>query len=292
MLKIILGILALTLSLFSVSPINVSKYDKRMGTVTYNPDDVLVIYAKEGYLTMIEFDEGEEVLHGSTGFNEGWNIEKSGNTAYIIAKPYMSSIAEAEGEKGLFSNKAIIQPNSRDWATNLFIRTNKRIYVAELRLSSSKAKYKIKMKYPNQDLQLKKERYKRSKREREAKKIKKELDRATVPRNWDFYKKVNKGSADISPNYVYDDGKFTYFGFDRTKKMPSILLREDDKEFSINSHVKRVGRYYVKTVHKTGKLFFLRSGRKLVGVLNGGYAVNPNLEYDNTNNPRIKREIR
>ena len=290
--KIILLFLATTLSIFSASSIKVSKYDKRMGTVIYNPNDVIVIYAKEGYFTMIEFDEDEQVLDGSTGFNEGWDVKKSGNTAYVTAKPYMSSMAEVEGEKGLFSNTSIIQPNSRDWATNLFIRTNKKVYIVDLRLSSKKANYKIKIKYPNKAEQLKQEKYKKIKREREVKNIKKDLNRVTVPRNWDYYKKVNKGSNKISPNYVYDDGKFTHFGFDRTKNMPAIFLREDDKEFSVNSHTKRVGRYYVKTVHKTGKLFFLRSGRKLVGVLNGGYDVNPNLEYDNTNNPRVKREIR
>jgi len=292
MKKQILLFLTATLLSFSASPVRVSKYDSRMGTVTYNPNDIIVVYAKEGYFTMIEFDEGEKVIVGDTGFNEGWTIKHSGNTAWIMAKPYMSSVAEVEGESGLVNKKMVIPPNPKDWATNLFIRTDKRVYIGDLRLSSRKANYKIKIKYPNKDFKLKQKKYKEVQRKKEIKKIKKELDRVKVPRNWDYYKKVNKGSTDIAPNYVYDDGKFTHFGFNRTKKMPAIFLRENDKEFSINSHTRRVGRYYVKTVHKTGKLFFLRSGRKLVGVLNGGYGKNPDLSYEDTNNPRVKREIR
>lgn len=290
--KIIQLYLALTLFIFATSPIQLSSYDRRIGTVNYNDRDVLVIYARAGFVTMIEFADDEIVLDGSTGFNEGWDVRKSGNISYIMAKPYMSTVAEVEGEKGLFANKSVIQPNSKDWATNLFIRTNKRVYVADLYLSSTRANYKIKIKYPQENKKFKKEKYEKIKREREVKELKSVLDRVKVPRNWSYYKKVNKGSSDIVPNYVYDDGTFTYFGFDRTKKMPAIFSREEDEEFSLNSHIKKVGRYYVKIVHKTGKLFFLRSGKKLIGVLNGGYGINPNLKYENTSNPSVKREVR
>ena len=290
--KIILLFLASSLFSFSSSSIKISSYDKRIGTVIYNPNDVIVAYAKEGYFTMIEFDEEEVVEDGDTGFNEGWIVKKSGNTARIMAKPYISSVAEVEGESGLVSNKSVIPPNSRDWATNLFIRTDKRLYIIDLRLSTTKANYKIKIKYPNKEEQLKQEKYKQIKREKEVKSIKKDLERVTVPRNWDFYKKVNKGSKDIVPNYVYDDGKFTHFGFDRTKKMPAIFIKDGEDEFSTNSHTKKIGRYYVKIVHKTAKVFFLRSGRKLVGVLNSGYHQNPNFDFDTTSNPKIKRVLK
>jgi hypothetical protein len=84
MRKQILLFLTATLLSLSASPIKVSPYDKRMGTVTYNPNDVIVVYAKEGYFTMIEFDENEEVIVGDTGFNEGWTIKHSANTKQIV----------------------------------------------------------------------------------------------------------------------------------------------------------------------------------------------------------------
>lgn len=291
MIKIILLFLSVTLFGWSVSQMKLSSYDKRIGIVNYNPNDVMDIYAKEGYFTMIEFGENETVLDGSTGFNEGWTVKTSGNTAYIMAKPYMSSVAEVEGEKGLVSNKSVITPNSKDWATNIFIRTNRRIYIGDLHLSEDGANYKIKIKYSSEAQKARKVKNKQAQKKRNAKKIAKELDRVKVPKNWDYLKKVNKGSDDIAPNYVYDDGTFTYFGFDRTKKMPAIFRREGDQEFSINSHTKKTGKYYVKVVHSTGGLFFLRSGKKLVGVLNGGKGKNPDYRYLNTSNQKVRREI-
>ena len=302
MTNIIRIYLLTTFFIFAESDIELSLYDKRMGTVTYNPNDVIVIYAKEGYLSIIEFDDDEKVLDGSTGFNDGWEVKNSGNTAYIMAKPYMSSMAEVKGENEVVSKKSVIQPNATDWATNLFIRTNKRVYLIDLRLSEYRVNYKIKMEYPSKNIDLETEtavetaaemeETRKRARVEEYKFINQELGKVKVPKNWDYHKIVNAGSSDISPNYVYDDGTFTYFGFDRTKKIPSIFLVEDGKEFSVNSHIKKNGRYSVKIVQKTGRLFYFRSGDKLVGIKNSSYGVNPTLKYNTTNNPNIKREIR
>ena len=259
--------------------------------VKYNPNDVLEIRAKEGLLTIVEFDDDETVLDGSTGFNEGWTIKQSGNVAYITPKPYLSSIGEGEDGETV-QQKSIIYPNAKDWKTNFFIRTNKRLYVGDISLSNTRNNYKIKMKYPQEEYNKNNEAQKKKREKLNNEKIAKELDRVSVPRNWDYYKKVNKRSSDIVPNYVYDDGKFTYFGFDRTKKMPAIFIKDGEDEFSTNSHTKKIGRYYVKIVHKTAKVFFLRSGRKLVGVLNSGYHQNPNFDFDTTSNPKIKRVLK
>jgi len=261
-------------------------------TVKYNPNDVLVIKAKESYLSIIEFAEDEEVLDGNAGFNEGWSVKKSGNIAYITPKPYLSSVSEDVETGEIVKRKSLIEPNGTDWNTNFFIRTNKRLYIGDLKLSLTKSTYKINMKYPKDEIKKRSEKYKKANKERKTKEIQKDLNRVTVPKNWDYYKKVNKRSADIAPNYVYDDGKFTYFGFDRTKKMPAIFLRDGEVESSTNSNTRRIGKYYVKIVHKTGKVFFLRSGRKLVGILNNSHNKNPSLDFTTTSNKGVKRVLK
>ncbi|MCF6244352.1 MAG: TrbG/VirB9 family P-type conjugative transfer protein [Sulfurovum sp.] len=282
--------------IMAILPLNAIANSNKIKNVTYNSNDVLIITAKTGRLTVVEFDTDEEVIDGDTGFNDGWTVKKSGNIAYITPKPYLSSVAEEEGTGAIVSRKSIIEPIEGEWDTNFFIRTNKRLYVGDLKLSNHTNSYKISLSYPKEEARRKREEEEEEKvitrRANKKRGIKRDLNRATVPKNWNFYKKVNKRSEDISPNYVYDDGKFTYFGFDRTKKMPAIFLRDGEEELSVNSHSKRVGKYYVKVVHKTGKVFFLRSGRKLVGILNSGYGINPNLNYDTTSNQLIKRVIR
>jgi len=285
MKKIILiffGVSLITNNAFSIEKIR---------EVKYNPNDIINITAKESLLTIVEFDDDEKVIDGNAGFNQGWVIKKSGNIAYITPKPYLASIAVSEDGETI-PRKGIIYPNVKDWKTNFFIRTNKRLYIGDLELSNTRSNYKIKMKYPKEDWKKKKEEWTKKKKKMSKDKILKDLNKIAVPRNWNYYKKVNKRSEDIVPNYVYDDGKFTYFGFDRTKKMPTIFIREDQDELSTNSHTRRIGRYYVKVVHKTGKIFFLRSGKKLVGILNNGYGVNPNYEYDTTSSRKVKRVIK
>lgn len=96
--------------------------------------------------------------------------------------------------------------------------------------------------------------------------------------------KVNKGSEDISPNFAYDDGVFTYLGFDSTKSFPAVFSYEKGKEGILNTHIKKDGDYDVLVVHKVLPQILLRSGDKVVGVFNKGYAKNPIRKTRETSN--------
>lgn len=267
-----------------------SKYDDRIGFVTYNPNDVFKIKAKNGYVTILEFDKNENIIDGSTGFNDGWEITQSGNIVHIRPKPYISELAEDEDGNAI-KQRSVIGPNKKDWKTNLFIRTDKRLYVADLTLSNKKTQYKISFKYPKQRRQESIKRHNKRKAEQQQKNIIRDLNRVTVPRNWNYLMKVNKNSGDITPSFTYDDGTFTYIGFNTTKTFPTAFLREGDEESILNTHVKKIGNYDVLVVHKTAKLILLRSGSKLVGILNKGYGNNPNYVQKTTNNSSVKRKI-
>ena len=96
--------------------------------------------------------------------------------------------------------------------------------------------------------------------------------------------KVNKGSEDISPNFAYDDGVFTYLGFDSTKSFPAVFSYEKGKEGILNTHIKKDGNYDVLVVHQVLPQILLRSGDKVVGVFNKGYAKNPVRQTRQTSN--------
>ncbi|EAL5953234.1 P-type conjugative transfer protein VirB9, partial [Campylobacter coli] len=122
-------------------------------------------------------------------------------------------------------------------------------------------------------------------------KIRTDLNKNTIPRNWDFYMKVNKGSEDIAPNFAYDDGVFTYLGFDNTKTFPAVFMYDNGKESILNTHIKKDGNYDVLVVQKIAKQILLRSGDKVVGIFNRGYAKNPLNKTRETSNENIQREI-
>ena len=294
--------LLLTVSLFAEVNPNPSKYDDRIGFVTYNPDDIFQINAKDGFVTVIQFDKNERVVVAGTGFNDGWDIQTQFNFLYLKPKAYASKYAEDEEGKTV-ENTAIVEPYPEDWNTNLFITTNKRMYIADLGLGDKKIHYKISFKYPKQRAEerikaLKKKQAKATNKANHALKIKnnkqlnKDLNRLSVPRNWAYYMNVNSNSEDIKPDFTYDDGTFTYIGFSPHKKFPTAFLKEEEGESILNTHVKTVGKYKVLVIHRMAKMILLRSGKKLVGIFNGAYNENPTPYTKETSNSGIIREVR
>lgn len=104
--------------------------------------------------------------------------------------------------------------------------------------------------------------------------------------------KVNKESENIAPNFAYDDGVFTYLGFDNTKSFPAVFAYENGKESILNHHIKKDGNYDVLVIHKTLPKILLRSGDKVVGVFNKGYAKNPlNKTPQTSNDSEVERVL-
>jgi len=264
--------------------------DGRIEYLIFSPDKIFTVKATSGYLTVIEFDKQETILNAATGFKDGWDIDHMGN--FLTIKPI--SFKTGDGE---------VEPNSKDWRTNIFIETSKRTYLGNLEISQNNDyQYRISFKYPEDEKKraiekarkekARKEALARAKKEQEDKKrIKDSLAKKTVPRNWNYVLKKNKNSEEIVPDYVYDDGTFTYFGFSKIKSFPAIFEKEEFGESLLNTHTEKNNNYNVLVVHQLIKLIYLRKGEKLVAILNKGFGVNPNYEYSNTINKNIKREI-
>jgi type IV secretion system protein VirB9 len=103
--------------------------------------------------------------------------------------------------------------------------------------------------------------------------------------------KVNKDSQSIAPIFAYDDGIFTYLGFDNTRSIPSVYLWENGKESILNTHMKEQGEYQILVIHKVAPKIILRAGDKVVGILNGSFGVNP-APQRTTISDEVYREVR
>lgn len=287
--------------IFGLNAPKSSKYDNRINHANYNAQDVYLVKARNGYVSMLQFAKSERIVNIATGFSDGWELIDRENFLFIKPKAYVAQPAEqkkmtdAEGNEVEFNQPLVIQPNAKDWKTNLIVTTNERIYVFDLVLEDDKNSYKIEFLYPDEQKAVAKasEIAKANKQEKEA--IKKDLEKNTIPRNWEFYMHINQGSDTIAPNFAYDDGVFTYLGFDNTKTIPSVFMYEEiDKkpqESILNTHIKKDGIFDVLVIHKTAKQILLRSGDKLVGIQNNGYAKNPLDEARTTISDKIEREI-
>ena len=282
---------------FALNVPKASKYDAKITFTTYNANDVFEIKCANGFVSVIKFSDDENIINIATGFSAGWDINDRNN--YLFIKPKAYAIVQAEqnltspdGQKIEFNGASFIQPNPKDWKTNLIITTNKRDYTFELVIEQEKPFYKISFSYPDEQ-KIKVSKAEIKKKELENKQnLKKELEKTRVPKNWDFIAHVNKNSDDIAPDFAYDDGVFTYLGFWHTKTIPSVFnFDENDEESLLNTHIKKDGNYDVVVVHKLSKRILLRSGQKLVGVFNKGYGKNPLKQPQNTISNKVEREI-
>ena len=266
-------------------------FDKRMVYTDFNKDDVFQLYGKNGYTTVIQFSNDEIILDMATGFSLGWEIEDRRNFIFIKPKAYESQFAVDEFGEAV-NKKSIIEPNPQDWKTNLIVLTNKREYVFNLDLNvEHNSYYKLTFKYPQDEMVKEQQKLALKELEQEKKSIQTELNRNSVPRNWNYYMNINPESENISPSFAYDDGQFTYLGFDNTKDIPSVFLYENDKESILNTHIKKDGNYDVVVVQKTASKIVLRSGKRIIGIWNQSFGENPLEESKTTNSPNLQREV-
>ncbi|QEZ90056.1 P-type type IV conjugative transfer system translocation pore protein TrbG/VirB9 [Aliarcobacter cibarius] len=277
--------------LFAIDIPKSTLFDKRIVYTNFNKDDVFQISAKNGYTTVIQFAEDERILDMASGFSSGWDIQDRRNFVFIKPKSYESNFAIDElGET--VNKKMIIDPNPNDWKTNLIVLTNKREYVFNLDLNTDKNSYfKFTFKYPQEELNKKQQQEKLKKEIIQKDEIREELNKTAIPRNWDYYMNQNKYSENISPTFAYDDGQFTYLGFNSIKDIPSVFLYENDKESILNTHIKKDGNYDVLVIQKTAKQFVLRSGDRIVGIWNKSFGINPKEVQQTTISKDIQREL-
>ncbi|HEG6130830.1 P-type conjugative transfer protein VirB9 [Campylobacter jejuni] len=293
MKKIILISLFLNTFIWALSIPKTSIFDKRIAYAVYNANDVFQVNAKNGYVSVLEFGLDERIINTATGFAQGWDLIEKDNLLFIKPKAYKTQLVQQDSNnigENQTSQEFVVDPNPSDWKTNLIVITNLNTYVFDLKLvtKNSNTTYKLSFSYPQKELKTAKEFLEAQEQES----IRTDLNKNTIPRNWDFYMKVNKGSEDISPNFAYDDGVFTYLGFDNTKTFPAVFMYENGKESILNTHIKKDGNYDVLVIQKIAKQILLRSGDKVVGIFNRGYAKNPLRKTRETSNENIQREIK
>uniref|UniRef100_UPI002FE0BA7B TrbG/VirB9 family P-type conjugative transfer protein n=1 Tax=Helicobacter typhlonius TaxID=76936 RepID=UPI002FE0BA7B len=185
----------------------------------------------------------------------------------------------------------VIDPIPQTWKTNLIVTTNANFYVFDLVLNAKNKVYKMTFTYPQMEDKAIQNAQKRLDRAIEIDKLQKSLNRTAVPRNWDYYMRVNNGADNIAPDFAYDDGVFTYLGFDNTKVFPSAFAYDREEQI-VNQHIKKEGKFSVLVIHSIHKKILLRSGDKLVGIFNKGYALNPLPKAPETSNEtEVKREL-
>lgn len=295
MMKFLVLALLAVFEVFALEIPKGSPLDRRITSAKYDIDNVVRLNAKDGFVSVIEFAKEESIVNMATGFSEGWDLTAKGNLLFVTPKSLVTKVTEIEtnekGETRETEKDKTIPPNQFDWKTNLVVSTNLSMYVFELNLNGDSNVFKISFIYPDREVAKLDRLAKRVEQKSEEAIVDAALNRVSAPRNWDFYMSVMSNSDSITPNYAYDDGVFTYLGFDNTKTFPSVFGYDDKQEQILNTHIKKDGNYDVLVIQKIMPQIVLRSGSKVVGIVNKGYAKNPVERTQQTSNDEMVERI-
>ncbi|EKT1335130.1 P-type conjugative transfer protein VirB9 [Salmonella enterica] len=296
--KSLLVMLALSASTWAAVTPRSSNYDSHMQNVSYNSQNSTIVNARVGYVSTLIFDDDEEVIDAEAGFENGWIVKKSANRVKIRPAPITQPVTDAEGK----NVNQVFLPTAKDWKTNLFVTTSKRYYSLILNVidddkPAEGLAFVVRYQYP--DDSRKQTETARQAREKELQEVQ-EKDRisaafrnATTPRNWSYTKRVATGSENITPDFAYDDGRFTYLGFSPQKTIPSPFVVVNDAEQVVTPTFTTQASYKVMIVRSLSPRFVLRYGNAVVGIENAGYGkvavadgdtVSPNVTLEMRNN--------
>ncbi|QRN41561.1 MAG: hypothetical protein GKC53_05460 [Neisseriaceae bacterium] len=262
-----------------------SRFDVRIKSQAYNEQDVTVVKVSLGRVNSLIFAQEEDIESAVSGFNDGWDIQINRNILYL--KPILPS-----NDLGINSEKLL---KNNYWNTNLLVKTNKNFYVIDLfalpENAIQESAFVVKFNYPQEIARNKKRALALAERERENKEIKKTLNALQIPRNWNYRTRIASNSKNIAPSFVYDDGTNTYLGFTKEKSIPSVFLQNDNQEILVNTVIKNYNaKYKLLVINGTNPAYVLRSGKKVVGILNKGFGKNFS-QYQNTNSPNVERVL-
>lgn len=218
--------------------------------VVYRPDTVYTVNAGIGIATQIEISPREQVKDYGTGFSAAWDLVRRDNVFYL-------------------------KPKDLDADTNMYIRTNKRSYLFDLRVVSkqwqslSHAKntgvnYRMRFIYP--DEQPSGQRSGNAERVHDG-----SVEAAasgTLRLHWNYDYAVAQDAEWLVPLRVHDDGKFTYIDLKQSNMpgggIPAVYGKKNSKssEFIVNS--KTEGNRI--TIFGVYNYLVLRHGNSVVGL--------------------------
>lgn len=214
--------------------------------IPYRPDQVVRVNTGLGIATQIEISPQEQIKDFGTGFSDGWELVRRDNVFYI-------------------------RPKNVDVDTNMYIRTNMRSYLLDLRVSATKWKtleeaknagvfYKIRFVYGNEEPD-------KASPLASANAVLSPTAAALNSQsnyhlNYDY--STNSDVSTIVPTRVYDNGQFTYIHLPPMANFPAVFGRNDrnGEEFLVNTKSEK----NVMVVLGVYPFLVMRLGSDVVGL--------------------------
>ena len=240
--------------------------DPRLREVFYDPQAVVTVFVKRGVVTDIVLDAGEAITDVASGL--GADCAKPDSSWCVAAQP---------GGRHLF-----VKPKTTAGApNNIAVVTDRRthsfrfVVVADRDVRQPVYRLSVKVAAPPppplsppslpiaalviDPAPLS-----------PAELVKERLTAAPQPVNSSYSIAEGKGSEDIVPTLVFDDGRFTYLKFPKNREVPAVFhVLPDGSETVVNARME--GDLLV--ADRVSRRLMLRAGSAVVGVWNDAFDV-------------------
>ena len=261
--------------------------DARIREVWYDPHAVFSVPVRPGIVTLIALDPGEAIAEVASGL--GADCGKPESSWCIAAQP---------GGHTIF-----VKPKSTAFAANnLLVVTSQRTHAFRLVVlgEGDKAEpvYRLAVKLPQAHWPASAPLQPGTAADLDgpaaapapspAIALAERLSAAPQVVNAHYSIAQGKDSDDIVPTLVFDDGRFTYFGFPGNREVPAVFgVREDGAETLVNARME--GDLLV--ADRVGRRLVLRAGRAVVGVWNDAFDIDGRPPKDGTTVPGVQRAL-
>lgn len=246
---LLMGVLLGSISIsYSVEIPTPSKYDKKIQELVYNGQNVAKVKVKAGVATLVQLSEDEYI--GGDNLASG----------FAIGDPMAWDIS-------IRKNNIFLRPKAPQPDTNVIFTTNKRTY--SMILSSvnegEDPTFILRYKYPQEEARKAKEAQEAKAREWREKQQALAQNKAIpcTDGGWVNTDYQVKGSPNIKPLHIWDDGTFTCFKWSSGSDMPVVYKQMPNKvEQLTNYHMNKD----IMVVHEASKNFVLRFGDSVMEV--------------------------
>jgi type IV secretion system protein VirB9 len=260
--------------------------DPRMKEVWFDPHTVVTVPVKRGVITHIALDPGEAIVEMASGV--GADCAKPESSWCIAAQP---------GDRNIF-----VKPKSTaTGANNLAVVTDRRTYAFRFDvLADSDPKqpvYRLVVKAPAVATASRQVAVSPAMSAlpaevpppSSAEVIADRLQAAPAVLNSNYAIAEGKGSDDILPTLVFDDGRFTYFRFPNNREVPAVFqVQGDDSEALVNARME--GDLLV--ADRVSRRLMLRAGAAVVEVWNEAFDIDGKPPLHGTTVPGVERVIK
>jgi type IV secretion system protein VirB9 len=242
--------------------------DPRLREVWYDPMTVVTVLVKRGIVTHIVLDEHESITEAGSGLGSdctkvdaSWCIAAQAGGRNIFVKPKTAASAP---------NNLAVVTDKRSHAFRLVVLPEQDGRSPVYRLSVKAPVLRIAVPGRTQpDLRLPAPLAPVTLPTSEEL-VAERLGAAPEVVNSEYSVADGRGSADIVPTLIFDDGRFTYLRFPKNRELPSVFhMPGDGSETLVNTRME--GDLLV--VDRVSRRLMLRSGSAVVGVWNDAFDV-------------------